>query len=46
MSNENNYSERKKFVMNEIKKGNLKTAYEINKETNKIKIKEEKKNAK
>ena len=38
-----NRSERKKFVVREIGKGNIEAAYNINKETNKLNMKEERK---
>lgn len=36
-----NRNERKKFVAREISKGNIETAYKVNKETNKLNMKEE-----
>ena len=35
-----NLADRKKFILKEIAKGNLKTAYEISKETASLKLKE------
>ena len=38
-----NRAERKKFVIREIERGNIETAYKINKETNQLNMKEERK---
>lgn len=38
-----NRAERKKFVVKEIGKGNIEKAYQVNKETNQLNMKEERK---